>query len=141
MAQSGLMTAILLAGYINTGSWHSTATTLAAILLFSIAATCGIMGTLSLKSSLTPFPAARRSSRLVRHGIYRFMRHPLYTGVMAAAAGWATWRGSLLALAITALLGWFFDDKSRAEERWLCQVFPDYPDYARKVRRFIPGLY
>jgi protein-S-isoprenylcysteine O-methyltransferase Ste14 len=35
----------------------------------------------------------------------------------------------------------FFDLKARREERWLRERFADYDDYARRVKRFIPGFY
>jgi protein-S-isoprenylcysteine O-methyltransferase Ste14 len=38
-------------------------------------------------------------------------------------------------------LAFFFDAKARHEERWLLRQFPEYDSYARRVRRFIPGLY
>jgi len=31
--------------------------------------------------------------------------------------------------------------KARLEERWLVEAFPGYTDYARRVRRLVPGLY
>jgi hypothetical protein len=33
------------------------------------------------------------------------------------------------------------DIKARREERWLREKFPDYDEYAVKVRRLIPWLY
>jgi protein-S-isoprenylcysteine O-methyltransferase Ste14 len=69
------------------------------------------------------------------------MRHPLYTAVFCASAGWSlVWR-SWPALAVSLLLALFFDAKARHEECWLRQQFPDYAGYERRVRRFIPWIY
>ena len=84
-------------------------------------------------------PAAQ--AELVQHGVYGLIRHPLYTAVFCAAAGWSLIRGSWLALAASLALAVFFDAKARREERWLRQQFPDYNHYARRVRRFIPWIY
>lgn len=47
------------------------------------------------------------------------MRHPIYSGLTLAAAGWSLMWSSVAALfAALALLG-FFDVKARREERWL----------------------
>jgi hypothetical protein len=44
-------------------------------------------------------------------------------------------------VAISFVLGVFFDAKARHEERWLRQQFPAYAGYERRVRRFIPWIY
>jgi protein-S-isoprenylcysteine O-methyltransferase Ste14 len=31
--------------------------------------------------------------------------------------------------------------KAGREERWLREQFPEYADYARRVARFVPGLW
>ena len=78
---------------------------------------------------------------LVQHGIYSLIRHPLYTAVFCAAAGWSLLRESWPALAASLALAVFLDAKARREERWLRQRFPDYDRYAQRVRRFIPWIY
>jgi protein-S-isoprenylcysteine O-methyltransferase Ste14 len=91
--------------------------------------------------SLTPFPKPPAQAQLVRRGIYSIMRHPIYAGLIALSFGWAyLWdsgRGMALALIQAVLL----DIKARREERWLREKFPDYDEYAVKVRRLIPWLY
>ena len=34
-----------------------------------------------------------------------------------------------------------FDRKAAYEERWLRQKYSEYADYARAVKKFIPGVY
>ncbi len=111
---------------------------LCGLVFLTASAMCGIAGTLALGRKLTPFPKPAAKSKLVQHGIYSLMRHPLYTAVFCAAAGWSLIRGSWLALAASLVLALFFDAKARREERWLRQQFPDYDCYAQQVRRFIP---
>ena len=95
-------------------------------------------GTLALGRRLTPFPRPLAQSTLVTSGIYRFVRHPLYFGVFAAAVGIALIKTSLLALLATAVLSALLNAKADREETWLCEAFPDYDDYRRKSRKFIP---
>lgn len=109
--------------------------------LLGASALCGFAGTLALGRKLTPFPKPGAHAELVQHGIYRLIRHPLYTAVFCAAAGWSLVRGSWPALAASLVLAVFFDAKARREERWLREQFPDYDCYAQRVRRFIPGIY
>ncbi|HEX6330442.1 MAG TPA: hypothetical protein VF129_04025 [Actinomycetota bacterium] len=43
--------------------------------------------------------------------------------------------------AATAVTGVFPELKSRLEERWLLERYPEYGDYRRRVRReSVPGL-
>ena len=117
------------------------ALTIAGVALLILAAVVGCAGVLGLGRGLTPFPKPSANARLVQRGVYGWMRHPLYTSVMAAALGWVlvwqSWPALLAALGLIA----FFDAKARREERWLREQFPEYPEYAKRVRRFVPGVY
>jgi protein-S-isoprenylcysteine O-methyltransferase Ste14 len=46
-----------------------------------------------------------------------------------------------LTLFEAAALAVFFDIKSRREEVWLGEHFPNYEDYRRRVRKLIPFIY
>ena len=141
VTQFVLMGAILALGPWFGGEVRSPATLVGAILLWGIAAICGVAGTVALGKNLTPFPKPGASGGLVQTGIYGWMRHPLYVAVACAAAGWACFSRSWPALAVTLVLALFFDAKARREEHWLRERFAEYAAYQRKVRRFIPGIY
>ena len=106
-----------------------------------ISAICGISGALTLGRNLTPFPKPLTTTQFVQHGIYALIRHPLYTSVFCAAVGWSLVWQSWPALAVSFVLAIFFDAKARHEECWLRHQFPQYADYERRVRRFIPCIY
>ena len=111
-------------------------------LVFLVASViCGISGMVALGRNLTPFPKPLTTARLVQHGIYGLMRHPLYTSVFCAGVGWSLIRSSWSAFFASLVLGVFFDAKARHEEHWLRQQFPDYASYERRVRRLIPWIY
>ena len=86
-------------------------------------------------------PEPKASGTLVTGGPYRYMRNPMYSAVLLFAAaevvayadGWkiVCW----LALALVLLA------KSRLEERGLHARFPGYAAYAKRVYRFIPGVF
>jgi protein-S-isoprenylcysteine O-methyltransferase Ste14 len=109
--------------------------------LLGVGALVGILGALVLGESRTPFPKPRDDARLIRHGIYAWIRHPLYASLIALSFGWAClWAsapGAVLALIQAVLL----DAKARREEQWLREKFPGYADYAASVRRLIPWVY
>ena len=81
-------------------------------------------GAAALGSNLTPFPRPRASATLVDTGAYRYVRHPIYSGLVLAAVGWSLATASPLALVPTVLLGLLFDAKSRREEAWLTERLP-----------------
>ena len=129
LAQSLLLLAGLAAGPLGRGSGPLLPAVLAGWAL-------AVLG-----RNRTIFPKPKADSTLIQHGIYRWVRHPLYTAVMALSAGWAllwsSWPAGVAAVALVALL--YF--KALREERWLQAQFPAYAAYARRVRRFVPGLW
>ncbi len=75
---------------------------------------------------------------LIRGGLYRYVRHPIYAGILLALLGSALaldrWRALFgFVLIFAALLL-----KSRHEEIRLRQALPGYDDYARKTAALIP---
>jgi protein-S-isoprenylcysteine O-methyltransferase Ste14 len=81
----------------------------------------------------------KQDHELVRSGPYRWVRHPIYTGLLIGFAGSAIargeWRGILAVLIVFAAL-W---RKLRLEEKWMQETFGDaYERYRREVRALIP---
>lgn len=98
-------------------------------------------GTLSLGRNLTPMPHPRDGAPLIQSGPYRLVRHPIYSGILFMALGWSVCLQSLVKLGFTLLLFICFDLKSRREERFLAQIFPEYDDYRKRVSRLVPFIY
>ena len=109
--------------------------------LIVIGAIVAVLGVLGLRESLTPMPRPVTGGRLVDTGVYGFVRHPIYAGIIGAGFGWALLTASPAALLVAAGLAAFFDLKSRREEGWLQAVYPGYDDYRRRVRKLIPFIY
>ena len=74
-------------------------------------------------------------------GAYSLVRHPIYSGIIFMALGWAAWRHSWATAGYVLLLFAFFDVKSRREERWLGEKFHEYGAYRQRVRKLIPFVY
>lgn len=111
------------------------------VIFLVLGGACGIAGVAALGRQLTPFPRPVAGGRVVQHGVYGLIRHPLYTAVFFAAVGGALVCRSAPSLLAALALGPFFVAKARREERWLREKYPEYADYERRVRRFIPWLY
>jgi protein-S-isoprenylcysteine O-methyltransferase Ste14 len=97
------------------------------------------IGLLNLGRSATPLPTPVRGGELRSTGLYRYVRHPIYSGVMALAVGSAITSGSVtIAVAALTLVGWLAI-KARWEERRLSARYPDYAAYAARTPRFLPS--
>jgi protein-S-isoprenylcysteine O-methyltransferase Ste14 len=99
------------------------------------------LGLLGLRENLTAVPRPVEGGRLIEHGVYRLVRHPIYAGIITAAVGWALVTASPAALLVAGVLGLFFDLKTRLEEAWLREAYPAYADYQRRVRKLLPFVY
>jgi protein-S-isoprenylcysteine O-methyltransferase Ste14 len=81
--------------------------------------------------------------KLAKEGPYRFVRHPIYTGMlgMLLATGLAISNGLALVVAIVI----FFLGTSvrmRSEEKLLREAFgSEFESYVRKVSAIVPGIY
>lgn len=93
-----------------------------------------------LGSSLTPTPVPRDGGALTTTGLYGLVRHPIYTGVLAAVGGVTLRSGSLVVTSTAAVTVAFFSAKARWEERRLALRYADYESYAASVPRFVPRL-
>ena len=77
---------------------------------------------------------------LVREGVYRFVRHPLYAGACLEAVGLPLFMGAWGALLVGALAFVPLEvARAHYEERFLCALFGDgYRRYMREVWGFFP---
>lgn len=95
----------------------------------------------NLGRSLTPFPRPTEKGKLVTTGAYRFVRHPIYFGVIMGCLGISLVTFNLFRLYLTLILFVFFDMKATREERWLVEQYIDYLPYKRRVKKLIPWIY
>lgn len=100
-----------------------------------------LAGALRLGANLTPVPYPKDEGTLVETGAYQLVRHPIYSGLIFMALGWALWIHGWLTFLYAVILLIFFDLKSRREEQWLQEKFPGYVAYQKRVRKLIPFVY
>jgi protein-S-isoprenylcysteine O-methyltransferase Ste14 len=87
-------------------------------------------------------PAADRQAGLIMTGPYRFVRHPIYSGLILVAAGQATAFGSwpagvILLLGIIPTFAW----RAAEEEKLLCGTFGElYAAYRQRTAMIIPHI-
>ena len=72
---------------------------------------------------------------------YRWIRHPMYSGLLLFALALVVAAPSLLRIILWATLFVVLELKSRLEEHHLIARFPDYNQYRRTSWKFLPPIY
>jgi protein-S-isoprenylcysteine O-methyltransferase Ste14 len=95
---------------------------------------------LALGKSLTAHPMPSKNAVLVTDGLYKFVKHPIYSGLILLAFGLTISGGffphTLFFIALLILLNY----KAGFEEKLLMATYPGYAEYSKKTGRFIPRL-
>ena len=101
-----------------------------------------IISEISLKRNLTTTPEPVSGGYQVTSGLYHFVRHPMYLGIILVCLGFGILMSDLIKILLTSGVFIFLDIKSRAEEKWLEKTFSGYVSYKKQVtKKFIPWLY
>jgi protein-S-isoprenylcysteine O-methyltransferase Ste14 len=108
---------------------------------FILGAIIALIAAFNLGKNLTPLPRPKENALLIQDGLYRFVRHPIYFGVIMLCLGWGLIQQSTLVWLYVVIIAIFFDIKSRKEEQWLVERFSAYADYQGRVRKLIPWIY
>lgn len=95
------------------------------------------MGSRHLK--IMPHP--HREAKLLRHGPYAWIRHPMYAGLLLAMLGCWLWDGSILLGVWWLGLAVVLVCKTRIEEGLLIEKFAEYAEYRQRTWRFLPGVW
>ncbi len=96
----------------------------------------------TLKRNYASTLVVRRDHRLITHGIYRFVRHPLYLGVILITIGVPTYAYSLRGLLIMLLLIPIFLNRIRMEEKLLTEEFGEaYLAFKKVTKKLVPFIY
>jgi len=93
-----------------------------------------------LGTAATATPVPKEGAPLRTNGFYALVRHPIYSGLLAAGLGLAVRGNTIWHIAIFVGLVVLLSLKSRWEERMLSVVHPEYAGYAARVGRFVPGV-
>jgi len=100
-----------------------------------------IWARLSLGSNWSGTVTLKKDHQLVRQGLYHWIRHPIYTGILLAMLGTAVILGEVRGLVGLALVLIAFYFKARREECFLRQEFgADFEDHASHTGMFLPKL-
>ncbi|HUA78797.1 MAG TPA: isoprenylcysteine carboxylmethyltransferase family protein [Dyella sp.] len=120
---------------------HTTLVYALGLALVVLGAALAIVSRMMLGRNWSASVQLKQEHELITVGPYRFIRHPIYTGLLILFLGDAVmvgdWRG-LLAVAIVFVSFW---RKLRLEEAWLAAHFGEpYQHYQARTKALIPAL-
>ncbi len=95
---------------------------------------------LQLNKNLTPFPTPIESGTLIQAGLYKYIRHPIYTGIIIFSVFFGIFNESIWNIFIGFALFILFYFKSKYEESLLKKQYKDYDNYTKKTGRFFPFI-
>ena len=127
-------------GFLCGPAWPATAASYwAGAALLSLGLAFSVWARLAIGANWSATVTVKEDHELVRTGPYRFVRHPIYTGLLLGFIGTAVaraeWRG-VLAVAIVFIALW---RKLKLEERWMGEVFGEtYAAYKSEVAALVP---
>ena len=95
----------------------------------------------SFGSKVSPFPRPLEGATLIERGPYRFVRHPMYSGIIAFTFGAGLAYASTAAMLTGPLFFVFFLAKTGREEEMLVESVSGYRAYRSRVHwRLIPWI-
>lgn len=93
------------------------------------------------KSKLTAFPEVHKDAKLLTHGPFEYVRHPIYSGIILFSLVSTISYFGFFRVAAFVILAIVIVFKLHLEEEYLTRHFPEYEHYQRKTKKLIPFLY
>ncbi len=112
------------------------------VLLLAAGSVLRIWPVFVLGNRFSGLVAIQPMHQLVTTGIYGFIRHPSYAGLLIGSGGWSLAFRSGAGLILTALLVPVVLSRIRSEETLLAWYFgPAYDAYRARTSRLLPGIF
>lgn len=115
------------------------AASLAGLALTAFGIALSIWARITLGANWSGVVTLKKDHQLIRTGLYRWIRHPIYTGILVAMIGTALIKGHLRGwLGFAVILATFYF-KARREEGFLRQEFGQgFEEHMRNTGMFLP---
>ena len=104
--------------------------------------TIAVVALITLRGSYSATLVIRKDHKLITHGIFRLIRHPIYLGIIVVTIGFPVYALSLYGLIIMLVLIPIFLVRIGIEEKMLTDEFGDkYRAYQKETSKLIPYIY
>ncbi len=91
--------------------------------------------------NLSILPFVREGGYMVAKGPYKYIRHPMYTGLIFIAWGLVANEITVLRTICALILTLVLIVKLQIEEEYLKKSFPPYQEYQQRTKRLFPFIY
>jgi protein-S-isoprenylcysteine O-methyltransferase Ste14 len=115
---------------------------IAGLVMFVFGIKVAFIAFFTLKHNYSATLVIRKEHQLITHGVFRFVRHPIYFGVLIGAFGAPVYAPSLYGFLVMLLLVPVVLNRIRMEEGLLTEAFGDeYRKYSRRTKKLISFIY
>lgn len=97
-----------------------------------------LLSIITLRRVVQIEPAPRADGELVTRGVYRWLRHPIYTAIILVVIGLFLRKPTIINGVAMAAVVVFLALKVPFEEKLLSERYPQYVDYKRRTWGLIP---
>jgi protein-S-isoprenylcysteine O-methyltransferase Ste14 len=112
------------------------------LILFVTGLSIMIIGQVTLWKSYSSLLIIKKGQKLITHGIYRFIRHPIYFGFIVVAIGISIAASSLYGFLVMLLEIPICLSRIRIEQKMLIEEFGDeYRKYMKTTKKLVPFIY
>lgn len=112
------------------------------LILFLVGSILRLAAAFELGHRFSGLVAIQPDHQLKTDGLYRYVRHPSYTGLLLAMIGWALLFRSTICLVLNVLLIYLLLSRMADEESFLeAQFGVEYRTYRQKTWRLFPFVY
>jgi protein-S-isoprenylcysteine O-methyltransferase Ste14 len=127
---------------LMTSTSHIAAIQTVGIVITVIGLIIAIIARRSLADNWSSDVALKKDHKLITTGIYRYIRHPIYTGVTFMGIGTILVLQSIVIILFYVIMVVFLLYKYKKEEKLLRKHFPKaYATYMKKTKALIPFIY
>ncbi len=122
-------------------SMQPVAMRLAGLILFIGGVVLNVYSRIILGSAHNTARKFSKPNRLIQHGPYRYIRHPIYSSILLMGLGFELSVASYLffiVLVLVVVVVFFYTVK---EEKKIKNWFPQYKDYQNRTKKFIPFIF
>lgn len=96
---------------------------------------------INFRQIITPNPVPLNSAKLITNGIYKYIRHPMYSIVLLMVLALILKYNSFYTSFLLPVIFLFFIFKINFEEKQLIKKFPKYLEYKKTSKKLIPFIY
>ena len=122
---------------VNTDPWRAAV----GLILFAVGLAFAVWARIHIGRNWGTPMTQKNEPELVTSGPYRLVRHPIYSGILAAGVGTALALNWLWLTAVV-LAGIYFVYSATVEERFMTEQFPvAYPVYKRSTKMLVPFVF